>query len=36
MPTVFGKGKISIDKDRSGAYDVVLVKLANGVPVLAE
>jgi branched-chain amino acid transport system substrate-binding protein len=36
MPTVFGKGKISVDKDRSGAYDVVLVKLANGVPVLAE
>jgi branched-chain amino acid transport system substrate-binding protein len=34
MPTVFGRGKFSM-QDRSGAYDVVLIQLDNGNPVLA-
>jgi branched-chain amino acid transport system substrate-binding protein len=35
MSTVFGLGKFSIDADRSGAYEVVLVRLAGGKPELA-
>jgi hypothetical protein len=36
LPTVFGRGKISIDANRSGAYEIVLVKLVNGNPELAD
>lgn len=36
LPTVFGRGKFSIDANRSGAYEVVLVKLMNGNPELAD
>ncbi|MGZ5811832.1 MAG: ABC transporter substrate-binding protein [Xanthobacteraceae bacterium] len=36
LPTVFGRGKFSIDANRSGAYEIVLVKLANGNPELAD
>lgn len=36
LPTVFGRGKFSIDANRSGAYEIVLVKLVNGNPELAD
>ncbi|MGZ5866487.1 MAG: ABC transporter substrate-binding protein [Xanthobacteraceae bacterium] len=36
LPTVFGRGKFSIDANRSGAYEIALVKLANGNPELAD
>ena len=36
LSTVFGRGKFSIDGNRSGAYEVVLIRLENGEPVLAQ
>jgi branched-chain amino acid transport system substrate-binding protein len=32
MPSIFGRGTFSIDGNRSGSYDVVLVKLKGGTP----
>ena len=36
LPSVFGRGRFSFDAARSGAYDVVLIRLENGEPVLAQ
>jgi len=36
VPSVFGSGRFSFDSTRSGAYDVVLIRLENGEPVLAK
>jgi len=36
LPSVFGRGRFAFDAARSGAYDVVLIRLENGEPVLAQ
>jgi branched-chain amino acid transport system substrate-binding protein len=36
LPSVFGRGRFSFDTARSGAYEVVLIRLENGEPVLAQ